>query len=85
MSEVKDAVTFRNSLWKNQIKKHRETLDRENIRDLTDAFIKATKDAEEEGSEVKELLTENPMMLSIVDVFVAGNLLTSATTAPGRN
>ena len=79
MSEVKEVVTFRDRLVKKQIKEHRETFDRENIRDLTDAFIKATKDAEEESSEVKKLLTEDHMILSIMDVFSAG-LDTTATT-----
>ena len=79
MTEVKEVVTFRDSLVKNQVKEHRETFDRENIRDLMDAFIKATMDAGEEGSEVKKLLTEDHMMLSIMDVFAAG-LDTTATT-----
>ena len=79
MTEVKEVVTFRDSLVKNQVKEYRETFDRENIRDLTVAFIKATMDAGEEGSEVKKLLTEDHMMLSIMDVFAAG-LDTTATT-----
>ena len=72
-------VSFRDSLCKKKIQEHGETFYGDNIRDLTDAVIKVTKDAEAEGSEVKKLSTEKHMILTQVDVFQAG-LDTTATT-----
>ena len=72
-------VSFRDSLCKKKIQEHGETFYGDKIRDLTDAVIKVTKDAEAEGSEVKKLSTEKHMILTQVDVFQAG-LDTTATT-----
>ena len=77
--EAHECTTFRDHFCAKQIQGHRETFESENIRDLTDAVIKATQDAENEGSEVHKLLTDKHMILTLMDVFLAG-LDTTATT-----
>ena len=79
VKEINAALLGRERLFGKKIKEHRDTFDNENIRDLTDAFIKATEEAEDEDSKVKKLITEEHMMMSIVDVFGAGFDTTSTT------
>ena len=78
MGDVRACTSFRDRFCEKQIEEHKKTFDSDNIRDLTDALIKATKDAENEGSEVEKLLTDKHMVLTVMDVFVAG-LDTTAT------
>lgn len=79
MKEVHECTTLRDRFCIKQIKEHRETFDGENIRDLTDALIKVMKDAEDEGSDVKKLLSDKHMILTLMDLFLAGLDTTSTT------
>jgi cytochrome P450 len=57
-----------------------ETFDPDNIRDYTDALLKAKLQAEEEGKSCKEHLTENALMMAgPATLFLAGSETTSTT------
>lgn len=70
--EAKDISCFPSYLTAKQIQDHRNTLDRENIRDFTDALITTFRDAKEKGSEAAKCLTDDHLMLTIVDVVLNG-------------
>ena len=64
--DVREVVSFRQKLCKRKLDEHKEKFDGEDIRDLTDSWLKATMDAEEESLEVKKCLTEEHVMMTIV-------------------
>ena len=61
-----------------QFQEHMKTYQEGSIRDITDALIKALKDAESEDSKVKELLNENHLIMTLWDLFSAGTDTTSS-------
>ena len=50
----------------------------QNPRDLTDALLKAKKEAEEEDSSIKEFLTDQHLILTMGEVFAAGTETTAS-------
>lgn len=51
----------------------------QNPRDLTDALLKAKKDAEEEDKSIKGFLTDQHLIFTIAEVFMAGMETTAST------
>ena len=51
----------------------------QNPRDLTDALLKAKKEAEEEDSTVKGFLTDEHLTLTMSEVLIAGMETTTST------
>lgn len=80
MKEVETAALWRDKLLRRVYKEHLETFDSDNIRDYTDALIKAKLDAEEEDSSSKEYLTQEAIIQAgMATVFLAGSETTSTT------
>ena len=50
-----------------------------NPQDLTDALLKAKKEAEEEDSSIKEFLTDQNIIRNVSDIFIAGMETTAST------
>ena len=71
-SEAEQISVFPDYLCRKQLQYHRETLDKDHIRDFTDALLTAIEDAQAKGSEVTKCLTDEHLMLTILDVFLAG-------------
>ena len=51
----------------------------DNPQDLTDALLKAKKEAEDEDSSVKEFLTDENLIMTMAEVFIAGLETTGST------
>ena len=51
----------------------------QNPRDLTDALLKAKKEAEEEDSSIKGFLTDEHLIFTMAEVFMAGMETTAST------
>jgi len=60
-------------------RQHVKTNRIDNPQDLTDALLKAKKEAEDEDSSVKEFLTDENLIMTMAEVFMAG-LETTAST-----
>ncbi|XP_035687440.1 steroid 17-alpha-hydroxylase/17,20 lyase-like [Branchiostoma floridae] len=54
------------------LEQHKETFDPSNLRDITDHMIKAQKDAEEEGIQDINSLTDTHLRQTISDIFFGG-------------
>ena len=57
------------------VKEHRITFDRENLRDLIDACLLEIEKRESEGSD-SSALAENNLLITILNLFAAGKLMT---------
>jgi len=58
---------------------HVEANRMQNPRDLTDALLKAKKEAEEEDSSIKGFLTDQHLIFTLTEVFMAGMETTAST------
>ncbi|XP_078699158.1 steroid 17-alpha-hydroxylase/17,20 lyase-like [Branchiostoma floridae x Branchiostoma belcheri] len=65
--------------FKRQVEQHQRTFDPDNLRDITDHMIKAQKDAEEEGIQDVNSLTDTHLRQTISDVFGGGTNTTIHT------
>ena len=79
VQNLKEAVAIRDEILHTKFAKHMATFDADNIRDFTDAILKAKIDAEKEKGFVNSLLTEEHMKFILADCFIAG-FKTTATT-----
>eukprot|EP00058_Branchiostoma_floridae_P016375 XP_002601863.1 hypothetical protein BRAFLDRAFT_121141 [Branchiostoma floridae] len=59
-------------IMQRHLEEHRETFDPSNLRDITDHMIKAQKDAEEEGIQDINSLTDTHLRQTISDIFGGG-------------
>ncbi|XP_031551984.1 steroid 17-alpha-hydroxylase/17,20 lyase-like [Actinia tenebrosa] len=69
----------RDRLLDTKLHEHRETYQDGVIRDLTDALIKALQEAQKEDSKVRDLITENHVVMTMTDAF-SGGLETTMTS-----
>ncbi|EDO46999.1 predicted protein [Nematostella vectensis] len=69
----------RDELLDRKLNEHRETYEEGNIRDLTDALIKALEEAKKEDSKVKDLITQDHVVLTMADAFSGGLETTTST------
>ncbi|XP_078619282.1 steroid 17-alpha-hydroxylase/17,20 lyase-like isoform X2 [Branchiostoma floridae x Branchiostoma japonicum] len=66
-------------IMQRHLEQHRESFDPNNLRDITDHMIKAQKDAEEEGIQDIDSLTDTHLRQLIGDIFFAGTISTILT------
>ncbi|CAH1243936.1 CYP1A1 [Branchiostoma lanceolatum] len=57
--------------FKRQLDQHMQTFDPDNLRDITDHFIKLQKEAEEEGDEDIKSLTDTHIRQTVADILAA--------------
>ncbi|KAK3730812.1 hypothetical protein QZH41_001171 [Actinostola sp. cb2023] len=74
---MNDLIRSRDNMLGKRYKEHIETFqaDRE-VRDLTDALIKAKR---EEGRESEKVITEDHVIMTMQDIFIAGHETTTTT------
>lgn len=77
--DLKEAVAIRDEILNTKYSEHKATFDEENIRDLTDAILKAKYDCEKDENCLKSSLTEEHMKFILADCFIAG-FKTTVTT-----
>ncbi|XP_078617917.1 steroid 17-alpha-hydroxylase/17,20 lyase-like [Branchiostoma floridae x Branchiostoma japonicum] len=65
--------------FKRQVDQHQETFDPDNLRDITDHLIKAQKEAEEEGIQDINSLTDTHLRQTVGDIFGGGTNTTIHT------
>ncbi|KAK3725306.1 hypothetical protein QZH41_002592 [Actinostola sp. cb2023] len=70
---LKESKRDRDVFLEKELDRHMESYDEENIKDLTDASIKALSDAEREDSKSRHLITRDHVLMSLGDMFSAGN------------
>ena len=56
------------------VKEHKETFDRENLRDLIDSCLLEIEKRENEGSD-SSALAENNLMVTVMNLFAAGRVI----------
>ena len=76
---LKETCQERDELVGRIYREHVKTNRIDNPQDLTDALLKAKKEAEDEDSSVKEFLTDENLIMTMAEVFMAG-LETTAST-----
>lgn len=78
--QVEASAVWRDNLLKRKYLDHLETFDPDNLRDYTDALLKAKMQAEEEDKSSKEHLTEEAIIMAgLATLFLAGSETTSTT------
>lgn len=70
---LKESKKNRDRFLEKEFDRHKETFNADVIRDVTDAAIKALEDAEQEDSKNRHLLTRDHVLMSLGDMFSAGN------------
>ncbi|XP_065649369.1 LOW QUALITY PROTEIN: steroid 17-alpha-hydroxylase/17,20 lyase isoform X2 [Hydra vulgaris] len=75
IKKLKSSLVIYFRLLNDQLKKHKETFDENNIRDFTDSIIKFSKDETMENK-FEEELTDEHLEHVIGDMFVAGSEIT---------
>ncbi|KAJ7327706.1 hypothetical protein OS493_026584 [Desmophyllum pertusum] len=73
-NDINEAISFRDRLFKRKLQEHREAFMNANIRDLTDALLKAVSDVCSEKSRIKpdDTVTDDDLIVIMMDVFLAG-------------
>lgn len=74
INDINEVISFRDRLFKRKLQEHRLAFLNANIRDLTDALLKAVDDVGSEISRIKpdESVTDDNLISMIMDVFSAG-------------
>ncbi|XP_072044040.1 LOW QUALITY PROTEIN: cytochrome P450 1A1-like [Amphiura filiformis] len=62
-----------------ELKRHRESFDSDNIRDIFDSLLRAQKEAKDEGSDLVDSLTDTHLTQTIYNLFGAGTDTTIIT------
>lgn len=70
---LKQAVKERDKILVRKYKEQLETYEEGKIRGFTDALIKVMKDAESDDRQLKTLLSEDHVLMSMADMFAAGS------------
>lgn len=82
VQKVYEAMKWRDDLLNRVYKEHLETFDPDNIRDYTDALIKAKLESEQEDTSAKQYLNQDAIIRAgMATVFLAGSETTSTTLA----
>ena len=79
VQKLKEAVQIRDEILNTKYAEHKATFNEDNVRDLTDAILRAKMDAENDKGTVNSSLTEDHMKFILADCFIAG-FKTTATT-----
>ena len=85
MKRLRDSRAIRDEILDAKFQEHKQRFEEDNannnfeITDLTDALLKAHYEAQQEDGKVKQMLTEDHIVMTMNDVFNAG-LETSSTT-----
>ena len=73
INDINEVTSFRDRLFKRKLQEHRSTLSDTNIRDLTDAFLKAVSDVCSEKSRIQpEEVTDDNLIVLMMEIFLAG-------------
>lgn len=73
---LNEMVRSRDKMLNKRYKEHIETYQEGKVRDLTDALIKAKS---EEDSDSREVITQDHIIMTMQDVFIAGHETTTTT------
>lgn len=80
MRDIKEAVEFRDRFFERKLAEHRATYQDAEVRDLTDGLLKAAQEANtDQESTNKEYLTDDHLVGTMMDVFLAGAETTATT------
>ena len=79
LQRLKQVCRERDDVVRKIYEKHLEANRVDKPLDLTDAFLKAKKEAEEEDSTIKGFLTDQDLVMTMSEVFVAGFETTAST------
>ncbi|KAL9961429.1 hypothetical protein ACROYT_G030367 [Oculina patagonica] len=79
IQSLKEKCIERNELFDRIYREHVVANRVANPRDLTDALLKAKQEAEEEDSSIKGLLTDQHLILTMSEIFIAGMETTGST------
>ena len=79
MQSLKEKCTERDKLFRRIYQEHVDANRVANPQDLTDALLKAKKDAEDEDSSMKGFLTDQNLIMTMSEVFIAGMETTANT------
>ena len=72
LQKLRHAVAIRDEILDTKYAEHEATFDENNIRDLTDAILKAKHDLHDSDSELKTSLSEDHLKAILADFFIAG-------------
>ncbi|KAJ7319205.1 hypothetical protein OS493_036368 [Desmophyllum pertusum] len=78
LENLKEKCKERDELVGRIYREHVEANRVENPQDLTDALLKAKKEAEDEDSSIKGFLTDQQLIMTMGEVFIAGNETTGS-------
>ena len=78
IKRLRVAVKERDAILQRIYEEHLDTFEEGDIRDLTDALIKTSQEAEKEDSTAKTLQTEHVLM-TMSDIFIAGSETTATS------
>ena len=76
---LKSAVKERDKILVRKYKEQLETYEAGKIRGFTDALIKVMKDAENDDHQLKALISEDHVLMSMADMFAAGSETLTST------
>ena len=72
LRKLQGAVAIRDEILDSKYAEHKTTFDENNIRDLTDAILKARSEFLDSEKDAKTSLTENHLKAILADTFIAG-------------
>ncbi|XP_028402563.1 steroid 17-alpha-hydroxylase/17,20 lyase-like [Dendronephthya gigantea] len=72
LRKLRHAVAIRDEILDTKYVEHKATFDENNIRDLTDAILKAERELLDSENDLKTSLTENHLKAILADCFIAG-------------
>lgn len=71
VNDMNEVISFRDRLLKRKLQEHRSTFVNDNIRDLTDALLKAVSD-ESSRITTEQTVTDDHLIVMMMDLFFAG-------------
>ena len=77
--DLKETCQERDELVGRIYREHLKANRIDNPQDLTDALLKAKKEAEDEDSSVRGFMTEEDLIMTMTDMFMAGMESTATT------
>ena len=72
MRTIQEIVTTRDAILQAQYREHLETFHPDNIRDITDAFLKSMKFLNENHPSDDVTMTEDHVIMSMWEIFAGG-------------
>lgn len=74
VNDINEVVSSRDRLLKKKLHEHRSSFLNENIRDFTDALLKAVSDVSNESSRIstEQAVTDDNLIVMMMDVFFVG-------------